>query len=69
MSVAICTLGMFNPATGSGGTTIIERDTGSSGYGYGDHKPKPVVLVQSVLSGNKEIEKRPSVIIREVIEI
>ena len=68
MSVAIATLGMFTPATGGETLVYVERETGSSGYGYGDHKPKPVVLVQSI-SSEKEIEKRPNIIIREITEL
>lgn len=68
MSVAIATLGMFNPATESGGTTIITRETGSSGYGY-DHKPKPKVIIQSISGNKQETEKIPRVIVREVTEL
>lgn len=68
MSVAIATFGMFTPATGSGTTIIQGGDTGSSGYGYGDHKPKPVIIIQSVEKNDKN-KRKPNVVVREVEEL
>lgn len=63
MSVAIATLGMFTPARASETTTVITQDSGSSGYGYSETKPKPKVIVQRV----ENIENtRPMITVKEV---
>ena len=49
MSVAIATMGKFWPATGGGGTTIVERVVEVGGGGsYGLEKSKPQIIVRSV---------------------
>lgn len=65
MSVSICTMGMFTPATG-GATRVeyIEVDRGSSDGWW--LRPKPQVVVRSVIEDEKYNTKKPVIEILEV---
>lgn len=58
MSVAIATMGMFIPQTGSGGgTTVIIDKGGGGGAGHWEgRQPKPQVIVRRVETDALEAE-------------
>ena len=65
MSVAIATLGMFNPSVGTGTEIRYISDGGASGFDAKNYrKPKPIVIIRRV---NSRIKQKPRVKITEVI--